>query len=43
MPVLSAFASSIAAALVPTVLSVLAGQANEVVKVFIQLVNPTAK
>jgi hypothetical protein len=41
MPLLSALASSIAAAVVPTILSVAAGQADEVVKVFIQLVSPS--
>lgn len=41
MPVLSAFASTIAAAVVPTILSIAAGQADEVVKVFIQLVSPS--
>jgi hypothetical protein len=43
MPVLSAFASTVAAAIVPTVLTVLAGKIGDVVKVFIDLVSAGTK
>jgi hypothetical protein len=43
VPVLSAFASTVAAAVVPTVLTVLAGKIGDVVKVFIDLVSSGTK
>jgi hypothetical protein len=41
MPVLSALASTVAAAVVPTILTVVAGEIGDVVKVFIDLVRPS--